>query len=72
MWEVDIYMEKVKQDFQHAGVVQMSHVCVAQLCKEEGGPGPTEEQMDVAFALYEELVSWGQTQLNYQSTADRS
>ena len=33
MWEVDIYMEKVKQDFQHAGVVQISHVCVAQLCK---------------------------------------
>eukprot|EP01052_Picozoa_sp_SAG31_P021481 SAG31_NODE_1664_length_7585_cov_10.994523_4_plen_60_part_00 len=59
MWEIDVCMEKVELNFNHAGVGQHSHVCLANINQKMGnGDGPTEEQKDTCFKMYEELVVW--------------
>ena len=59
-------MEKTEQVFNHAGIAQHSHYCLANInaaAEPPQGDGPTEEQTTACFAMYEELCSWGEAQL---------
>ena len=65
MWEIDVCMEKVEQVFEHAGIGQHSHYCIANISQAAGqGDGPTEEQTTACFSMYENLCTWGEAQLS--------
>jgi glutathione S-transferase len=66
MWEIDVCMEKVEQVFNHAGIAQHSHYCLANngaAADPPQGDGPTEEQTAACFAMYDDLATWGEAQL---------